>query len=205
MAVQDVKLGDIPVKVARLSFSGELAYEVWCPSHYGYAMWDQLYQAGQDFNITPYGTEALGTLRIEKGHISGPELDGRTTVDDLDLGWAWGKKDFVGKPLAGRDGMVDEDRLKLVGLVSKEEKAIRPGSQIVLSNAETTLGVSQGHVTSTTYSPALGKYIALALVKNGRNKIGETVYATYPLKNESQAVEIVKPHFFDPDGSRMHV
>ncbi|NVJ93560.1 MAG: sarcosine oxidase subunit alpha family protein [Methylocystaceae bacterium] len=205
MAVQDAKLGDIPVKVARLSFSGELAYEVWCPSHYGYAMWDQLYQAGQDFNITPYGTEALGTLRIEKGHISGPELDGRTTVDDLDLGWAWGKKDFVGKPLAGRDGMVDEDRLKLVGLVSKEEKAIRPGSQIVLSNAETTLGVSQGHVTSTTYSPALGKYIALALVKNGRNKIGETVYATYPLKNESQAVEIVKPHFFDPDGSRMHV
>lgn len=202
MAVQDALLDTIPVKIARLSFSGELAYEVWCPSHYGLAMWEKLFDAGKEFNLTPYGTEALGTLRIEKGHISGPELDGRTSLDDLGLSWAFGKKDFIGKPLSQREGLIAADRPKLVGLISKPGRVIRPGSQIVRSDAPTQ---SIGHVTSTTYSPALQDYIALALIQNGRDMIGDTVIATYPLKNEQQEVEIVQPHFFDPDGSRMHV
>ncbi|WP_417796140.1 sarcosine oxidase subunit alpha family protein [Terasakiella pusilla] len=202
MAVMDGFMDTIPVKIARLSFSGELAYEVWCPSHYGLAMWEKLFDAGKEFNLTPYGTEALGTLRIEKGHVSGPELDGRTSLDDLGLSWAFGKKDFVGKPLSQREGLMASDRAKLVGLMSKPGQAIRPGSQIVTQDDQTR---SIGHVTSTTYSPALQNYIALALIQNGRDKIGDTVIATYPLKNEQQDVEIVHPHFFDPDGSRMHV
>lgn len=201
MGVRDGVLASIPVKVARLSFSGELAYEVWCPSHYGFAMWDQIYKAGEEYDMTPYGTEALGTLRIEKGHVSGPELDGRTTVDDLDLSWAWGKKDFVGKVLAGRDGLRAEDRAQLVGLVSLEGQAIKPGSHLIAAPGAPSLG----HVTSTTFSPVLGKYIALALVKGGRDLVGEKRIASYPLQEIAQEVEIVKPHFFDPDGSRMHV
>ena len=103
--------------VARLSFSGERAYEVYCGSDYALAVWERLLEAGKDFEVVPYGLEALGTLRIEKGHVTGAELDGRTTVHDVGLEKMFSmKKDFVGKPLALRPALTDPGRKQLVGL-----------------------------------------------------------------------------------------
>tara|TARA_R110002096_G_scaffold257381_1_gene450810 strand:+ start:138584 stop:141553 length:2970 start_codon:yes stop_codon:yes gene_type:complete len=199
MGVTDGSIGDIPVKVARLSFSGERAYEVYTPTHFGTSIWEAIIKAGEPFDITPYGTEALGTLRIEKGHISGPELDGRTTMADVGLGkMASSKKQYVGSVLKERGGLVDQDRQTMVGLISHEHKPLLAGSH-VLNGAENV-----GHVTSTTYSPALGKYIALALIKQGNAKIGKTLCATFPLKNERNSVLVVEPHFYDKEGERLY-
>ena len=206
MAVRTAMLGGIPVLVARLSFSGELAYEVMMGANYGAAAWQKLLEAGKPWNIAAYGVEALGTLRIEKGHVAGPELDGRTTANDLGLGgMASRKKHYIGSSMMDRPGLVDDKRLQLVGLVSLDNESIANGSHVVAGATLESAGKSLGHVSSTTYSPALEKFIALALVEQGRERIGEKLYATFPLKDTHLPVELVSPHFFDPDGSRMHV
>ena len=116
------------------------------------AIWQAIMDAGKEFDITPYGTEALGTLRIEKGHISGPELDGRTTMADVGLGkMASRKKAYVGSVLKEREGLIDITRKTMVGLVSSDEKLIKAGSH-VLNQSQNI-----GHVTSTTYSPGTGQ------------------------------------------------
>ncbi|ANU06433.1 sarcosine oxidase subunit alpha family protein [Paraurantiacibacter namhicola] len=202
MAVGKGRIGDCDVMVARLSFSGELAYEVYCGSGDGTRVWEAIMAAGEEFSITPYGTEALGTLRIEKGHISGPELDGRTTLDDIGLGkMASRTKAYVGSVLLDREGLTAEDRLQLVGLVSTGRKALRAGAQIVDPAAP---GNALGHVSSTTFSPALDEFIALALVSGGRARIGEEMLARFPLADQSDPVRLVDPVFFDPQGERMH-
>ena len=206
MGVRKGSCGGVPVRVARLSFSGELAYEVYAGAHHGLFVWEKLMAAGRRWSIIPYGMEALGALRIEKGHVAGSELDGRTTVDDLALrGMVSTKKDFIGKALMERPDLTDPNRERLVGLVSLDDKPIRNGSHVVAGEKAYDPGKSQGHVTANTYSPALGKYIALALVERGPERIGERLYATFPLKNLHVPVEIVSHHFYDPDGSRMHV
>ncbi|WP_343562595.1 sarcosine oxidase subunit alpha family protein [Kiloniella sp. b19] len=202
MGVAQARIGEIPVWIARLSFSGELAYEVYAEANYGAAVWEGLMQAGEEFDILPYGLEALGTLRIEKGHIAGPELDGTTTVQDVGLSaMASGKKDYIGSVLRNRETMTGNDREQLVGLVAQEKRALKVGAHLL--SRET--GQSIGHVTSVTYSPALEEYIALALVENGKALIGETLRSAYPLKDDAQAVKLVSPHFYDPEGGRMHV
>jgi len=206
MGVRKGSLDGMPVLVARLSFSGELAYEVYCGAHHGEAVWTRLLEAGKPFGMIPYGVEALGTLRIEKGHVAGPELDGRTTAEDLGLGgMVSSKKTFIGSSMLDREGLTDPQRMKLVGLVSADGGKIRPGAHLVAAGDKTQPPKSLGHVTSTTYSPALEKYIALGLLEDGPQRIGEKLVATYPLKNIDVAVEVVSSHFFDPDGSRMHV
>ena len=132
MGVRAGRLAGIPVLVARLSFSGERAYEVYCGSDYALAVWERLLEAGKDFEVVPYGLEALGTLRIEKGHVTGAELDGRTTVHDVGLEKMFSmKKDFVGKPLALRPALTDSGRKQLVGLKSLDGKAVLNGAHLV--------------------------------------------------------------------------
>lgn len=195
-----------PVMICRLSFSGELAYEVYSGAGHGQMVWDALMDAGRPFNITPYGLEALGTLRIEKGHVTGAEIDGRTTAHDLHLDWMLSKKKpFIGKAMMNRPGLTDENRLTLVGILSANGKPIPGGSHIVDEDELTEPAQSLGHVTATCYSPALERYIALALVANGKSRIGTKAFATAPLTGQHVQVEIVSHHMFDPEGRRMHV
>ena len=201
MAVGHGRIGAIDVTIARLSFSGELAYEVFTSSRHGTAVWEALMQAGRDFGIMPYGTEALGTLRIEKGHVTASEIDGRTTADDLGLGVMCSKKKpFIGSAMLGREGLTDPQRLQLVGLVSKENRALKVGAHLTAKDD----AASAGHISATTYSPALKTYIALGLLAGGRERHGEAVAARFPLRGDTHAAEVVDPIFYDPDGSRMH-
>jgi sarcosine oxidase subunit alpha len=204
MGVRRGQVGDAPVLVARLSFSGELAYEVHCGARDGLAVWEAIYAAGQPFGLIPYGTEALGTLRIEKGHVSGPEIDGRTTLADLGLArMASSKKAFVGKALMDRPAMIAADRKSMVGLKTLDDRPLRTGAHVI-SERMPDGAASLGHVTSPTYSPALGSHIALALVAGG-GRTGERLTVVDPIRGgDPIAVEVVSPHFFDPEGERLH-
>ena len=205
MGVRFGSVNDVPVMVARLSFSGELAYEVYAPSDHGLAVWQAIWDVGQEMDIIAYGTEALGTLRIEKGHVAGPELNGRTTLDDLGLGRMASKiKPYVGSVMKDRDGLTGDGRLQLVGVVSTNRTALKAGSHLVAGADPKSPGDSQGHVTSTTYSPAIDAYVALALLKDGRARHGEELYATFPLRDLHMRVKVVDPVFFDRDGSRLN-
>lgn len=205
MGVRRGHLAGIPVLVARLSFSGERAYEVYCGADHALAMWERMMNAGAPFDVVPYGLEALGTLRIEKGHVTGAEMTGRTTVHDLGLEKMFSKKkDFVGKPLALRPALTDPGRKQLVGVKSLDGNPVRAGAHLVAGAEAKEPGPSEGHVTAMCYSPALEGYIALALLKGGRSRYGENLYAADPLRGSHGPVAIVDPCFFDPEGSRMH-
>ncbi|MFC6489086.1 glycine cleavage T C-terminal barrel domain-containing protein, partial [Nitratireductor sp. GCM10026969] len=200
--------GDIdgaPVMICRLSFSGELAYEVYCGAGHGRHVWEALWQAGEPYGIVPYGMEALGTLRIEKGHVTGAEIDGRTTARDLYLDWVLSKKKpFIGSALMDREGLIDKNRLRLVGLLSLDGQPLDGGAHIVESGGLETPGRSIGHVTAACYSPALSKYIGLALVKGGKARHGSRAFVSDPLRKRFGPVEIASHHFFDPEGRRLH-
>ena len=132
MGIVHGTIADLPVMICRLSFSGELAYEVYSGAGHGQRVWDAMMDAGKPFNITPYGLEALGTLRIEKGHVTGAEIDGRTTAHDLHLEWMLSKKKpFIGQAMMNRPGLTDENRLSLVGILLLSGKPISGGSHIV--------------------------------------------------------------------------
>jgi len=207
MGVCEGRIAGVPVRIFRISFSGELAYEVNTPADHGRAVWEALLAAGAGDGIIPYGTEAMGVLRIEKGHIAGPELDGRTTADDLGLGRMVSAKkpDFIGKHLRLRPGLTDAARLRLVGLEPVDGTSkLRSGAQIVAEPAPTLPTKSLGHITSGSTSPALGHPIALALVSGGPSRKGETLYASYPLDGTVVAVRVVDPVFVDPEGKRLH-
>ncbi|MDD9910514.1 MAG: sarcosine oxidase subunit alpha family protein [Ahrensia sp.] len=204
MGVRELKLGGIDVLIARLSFSGELAYELYCGAHCGQGLWDALMEAGRPHRITPYGLEALSTLRIEKGHVAGPELNGRTTPHDLGLsGMVSTKKNFIGKALLQREALQSEDRLQLVAIKSVDGQRIRGGSHLVAGNRDEP-GISQGHTTSTCFSPELNCYVSLALLERGKIRHGEKMFATNPVRSAHVAVEVVSPHMVDPKGERMH-
>ena len=158
--------------------------------------------------LIPYGTEALGVMRIEKGHVAGNELDGRSTATDMGLGKMMSsKKPFIGQTLSGREGMVDGDRPTLVGVkLSQETGRLRGGAHLVLDENNATTEDSLGWVTSVADSPVLGCWIGLAYLKGGLSEHeGKTLSAVYPLRDEAVDVEICSPHFFDPKGERLHV
>ena len=205
MGVTEGYAGDIPVRIFRISFSGELAYEINTPADYGEALWQACVDAGRDFDLVLYGTEALGALRIEKGHVAGPELDGRTTLDDLGLErMASTKKPYVGSVLKRRDGLVEPSRPRLVGLIP-EDRSVRLRAGSILCDADRPPeGHGQGHITSVTYSPALGHWIGLGLLSGGPERHGEVVNAVNALKDETIPVRVASPHFFDPKGERMY-
>ena len=203
MGVGEAIAGDIPVTVARLSFSGELAFEMFCPADRGLALWEKVIAAGAPHGLVPYGTEALGTLRIEKGHVAGGELDGRVSAHDLGLSGLLSKrKAFVGSALAHRLGLMAEDRFELVGLLSVTGEPLSPGAHLVAGLARDP-GSSEGYVTSATYSPALDREIALALLRGGGRRHGSRLFAADPVHDSHVAVKCVRPHFVDPSGSRM--
>ena len=205
MGVRAGNMGSVPVRVHRVSFSGELAYEVFCRSGHGEAMSDWLVEYGKRHGLVLYGVEALGALRIEKGHVAGGEIDGRTTLEDLRLEKMASKtKDYVGSVLRNRPEMQSKDRPSFVGLKPVDRKSrIRPGS-LLMPHDGPHEGFGVGHVSSTTYSPALGHSIALGLVRGGAAMEGKIVDAVYPLKGDVVPVEIVSPHFFDAKGERQN-
>jgi methylglutamate dehydrogenase subunit C len=194
-----------PVMVCRLSFSGELAYEVYCGSGHGTHVWEAMMAAGEPFGIVPYGLEALGTLRIEKGHVTGSEIDGRTTARDLYLDWMLSKKKpFIGSAMMDREGLIAPNRVKLVGVVALDNRALAGGAHLVERMDPQAPRDSIGHVTATCFSPALGRYVGLALVEGGKARHGTRAFVSDPLRKRFGPVEIVSHHMFDPDGSRLH-
>ena len=206
MGVAEARIAGCPVLLLRISFSGELAYEIHTPSGHGIRVWQALMAAGEGEAIGPYGTEAMGMLRLEKGHVAGAELDGRTTPADLGLErLASRKKDYVGRAALERSALLDPDRLRLVGLVPEDGRSpICAGAQVVEDPAAPAPAPSLGHVTSADLSPMLDKPIALALVSGGPERKGQRLHAAYPLKGESVAVIVTDPVFFDPEGRRLH-
>ena len=198
-------IAGIPARVFRISFSGELSYEINVPADYGRAMWERLMAAGEAFGITPYGTEAMGVLRIEKGHVAAMELDGRTTPDDLGLGqFVNTAKDCIGLRSLRRTALAAAGRKQLVGLIPLDgTTAIPRGAQLVVDAAAQLPTPILGHVTSNCHSPALGKPIALALLANGRALMGQSLHATSPLTGVTVPVTVTNNVFFDPEGARV--
>ncbi|RUW76221.1 glycine cleavage T C-terminal barrel domain-containing protein, partial [Mesorhizobium sp. M1E.F.Ca.ET.063.01.1.1] len=205
MGIVRGEIAGVPVMICRLSFSGEMAFEVYSGAGYGTRVWEALIEAGKPFGLVTYGLEALGTMRIEKGHVTGAEIDGRTTARDLHLDWMLSKKKpFIGSAMMDREGLISPERLQLVGLISLDNRPFNGGAHIVEELDEENPHDSIGHITACCYSPALGKYIALALVKDGKARHGTRAFVSDPLRSRFGPIEIVSNHFYDPDGSRMH-
>jgi sarcosine oxidase subunit alpha len=203
MAVGECNMNNIPARLFRISFSGELAYEINVPADYGEQAWLELLETGKEMGVVPYGTEPLGTMRIEKGHVAGSELDGRTTALDLGLeGMANRSKHFIGKHNSQRPAMLDDGRLQVVGIKSVETgKNLRIGAHLVDDKVKLdSVSQSQGHVTATTYSPSLDCGIALGLLQDGASRHGQQIDAVSPLHDEKIRVEICHPIFIDPKG-----
>jgi sarcosine oxidase subunit alpha len=206
MAWRAGRIGGIPAQVFRISFSGELAYEVAVPADHGHGMWEMLLAAGEGLGVIPYGTEALTTLRTEKGHfVMGPEADGRATADDLGLGGMLSsKKDFIGRRSLKLPALAPKDRFNLVGLMPRDgTTAIPPGAIILDTETAAPVMDKAGHVTTAVYSANLEKPIALAMLTNGRQRMGEALWAHAPLEDRVVAVEVTQPVFIDPKGERL--
>jgi methylglutamate dehydrogenase subunit C len=198
-------LGEVPARLFRLSFSGELAYELAVPANYGDAVLRALMTAGQALDVTAYGSEALGGMRIEKGHVAGAELNGTTTAADLGLGRMMSsKKDYIGRVMAGRPGLTDPDRPALAGFKPVDPTArLRGGAHFLPLGAPARAEHDQGYMTSVAYSPTCGSWIGLGLLQRGSQRIGERVRAYDALRGEDIEVEVCHPVFVDPEGERL--
>jgi sarcosine oxidase subunit alpha len=205
MSVREGRICGVPTRLFRVSFSGELGFEVNVPAGYGRAVWEAIMAEGRAYDIAPYGTETMHVLRAEKGYIIvGQETDGTVTPDDAGLGWAVGKakKDFVGKRSLARPAMMQGDRKQMVGLLTVDAKAVlEEGAQIVADPAEPIPMTMIGHVTSAYWSTTLDRSIALALVRGGRARIGTRL--SVPMPSGPIMVEVVAPVFYDPKGERL--
>jgi sarcosine oxidase subunit alpha len=197
--------GGLRARLFRISFSGELAYEIAVPSHYGDTLMRRIMEAGAEFDITPYGTEALGVMRIEKGHAAGNELNGTTTALNLGMGrMVSKKKDSIGSTLSEREGLNTPDALNAVGVRPiNPEEMVPAGAHLMNADGPVDAAHDQGYVTSACYSPSLGHHIALAFLKNGSERMGEHMRLVSPLTKVETVVEIVSAHFIDPEGERL--
>jgi methylglutamate dehydrogenase subunit C len=206
MGCCEVQVAGVPLRILRLSFSGELAFELYVPADYGVALWEQLLTRAAPLGIRPYGLEALASLRIEKGHVAGLELDHRNTLDDLGLGkMAAPDKAFVGRELRNRPALQAPARWSLVGLECLESQGRLRGGAILFAQGEPVAGHGRGYITSVTWSDELGKFIALALYQGGLKHEGSEVVCAYPLKGEQVRARIVSPMFIDKQGARLRV
>ncbi len=208
MAWADGQIGGFDARIYRISFSGELSYEVAVPASQGRALWDRLIETGQEFGVMPYGTEALHIMRAEKGFIMiGDETDGTVIPQDLGLNWAISKKkdDYLGKRAQARSHMTDPDRWKLVGLETTDGSVLPDGAYARGSGTnENGQKTVIGRVTSTYYSPTLDKGIAMGLVLNGPDRMGEVI--NFPaLDGSATPARIVSPVFYDPEGEKQNV
>ena len=206
MGVIETKLKDgTPCRIARISFSGEMAFEVYVPSDYGPGMMDLLWGAAEPMDGCLYGLEALGALRIEKGHVTGAELDGRVTIDDAGLGkMASDKKTYIGDALRKRPALVAEDRPRLVGIFPKNrDQTFNAGA--ILCKQDAVSGFGEGWITGVTYSPVFGHWIGIGFMSGGHESwTGQTVVAADPVRQGNTEVEIVSPHMYDPSGEKMY-
>jgi sarcosine oxidase subunit alpha len=203
MALRETTVGGVNARVFRISFSGELAYEVNVPSWYGRALWDAIAVAGATHGITPYGTEAMHVLRAEKGYvIVGQETDGTVTPFDLGLDWMVSKRKwFIGARSLRRPAMLEPERRQLVGLLPVDGDTLLPEGAALpaKANAAGPTGTA-GHVTSSYRSAALGRTFALALLANGKARVGEE--AIVDVDGESLRATITPPVFYDPENQR---
>ena len=195
----------IPCRIARISFSGEMAYEVYTASDYAPDMMDILWKSAQNFKGCLYGLEALGALRIEKGHVTGAELDGRVTIDDAGLGkMASVKKSYIGSAMRSRGVLSDKGREILVGLFPKNKNEKFEAGTILCESGKVN-GFGIGRITAVTHSPALGHWIGLGFVKGGVNNWkNKEIIGSDPVRNNEVRIEVVSPHMYDPDGEKMH-
>jgi len=195
----------VAARLYRISFSGELAYEIAVPARYGAALAGALMEAGTPYGVAPYGTEALATMRIEKGHIAGNEIDGRTTATDLGLGRMMSKqKDYIGRILAGREALLDPQRQSIVGLRPIDRRRqIRAGAHILSRSGGLTSDNDQGIVTSATFSPSLQHSIGLGLLAGGLRRLGEQLRAVDLVRDSIVDIEICAPCFIDSEGVRV--
>jgi sarcosine oxidase subunit alpha len=207
MACGDISVGGVRGRLFRISFSGELAYEIAVPTRYGDALIRRLVAAGEEFDAVVYGTEALGVMRIEKGHAAGNELNGTTTALNLGMGRMVNKKkDSIGSTLSERNGLNADDALKLVGLKPVDPaNPVPAGAHLMTKGTPVDAAHDQGYVTSACFSPNLGHHIAIGYLKSGDTRLGEVVRLVSPLTEVDHDVEVVSAHFIDPEGERLRV
>ncbi|WP_417523247.1 sarcosine oxidase subunit alpha family protein [Marinovum sp.] len=197
--------GGLRARLFRISFSGELAFEIAVPTRYGDALIRRIMAAGEEFDVVPYGTEALGVMRIEKGHAAGNELNGTTTALNLGMGrMVSKKKDAIGSTLSEREGLNAEDALALVGFRPRDAtQKITAGGHLMAATGPVDAAHDQGYVTSAAYSPILESSIGLGYLKRGSERLGETLRLVSPLTGSDIEVEVVSAHFVDPEGDRL--
>ncbi|MCA3184200.1 MAG: sarcosine oxidase subunit alpha family protein [Cupriavidus sp.] len=205
MSIREGTVCGVEARVMRVSFTGELGFEVNVPADFGRAVWEALWAEGVKQQAVAYGTEAMHQLRADKGYIIvGQETDGTVTPDDLGLNWAIGKAkpDFVGKRSLVRPDMLLKNRKHLVGLLTEDPaRVLEEGAQVTLDVSPALGSPALGHVTSAYRSETAGRSIALALVSGGRARMGETLYV--PMPGGAIAVRVTEPVFFDPKGERL--
>ena len=206
MSVAEGKICGVPTRLFRVSFTGELGFEINVPADYGQAVWEAVFARAEPMGACAYGTEAMHILRAEKGYIIvGQDTDGTVTPDDAGLSWAVSKKktDFVGIRGLKRPDLVKAGRKQLVGLVTKDPKVVlEEGAQIVPDPNQPKPMTMLGHVTSSYWSENCGRSIAFALVSGGREMMGKTLYV--PLPDKTISVEVTDLVFFDKEGGRIH-
>jgi sarcosine oxidase subunit alpha len=206
MSVARGRICGVPTLLFRVSFTGELGFEINVPADFGQSVWEAVYEKGQAHGITEYGTETMHVLRAEKGYIIvGQDTDGTVTPDDAGLTWAIGKAkaDFVGKRSLERPSMKAAARKQLVGLRTKDPRTVlEEGAQIAAKSGQKPPMELIGHVTSSYASSVLGHSIALGLIAGGRARLGQTLYV--PMPNGDLEVEVTAPVFYDPSGARIN-
>ncbi len=206
MSVAEGKICGVPTRLFRMSFTGELGFEVNVPADYGQAVWEAIWARAEPMGACAYGTETMHVLRAEKGYIIvGQDTDGTLTPDDAGLSWAVSKKkpDFVGIRGLKRPDLVKDGRKQLVGLLTKDPKVVlEEGAQIVADPNQPKPMTMLGHVTSSYWSENCGRSIALAMVAGGRARLGQTLYV--PMTDRTIAVEVSDMVFFDKEGGRLH-
>jgi sarcosine oxidase, subunit alpha len=206
MSVREGKICGVPTRLFRMSFTGEMGFEINVPADYGQAVWEAIYESGKPHGLTPYGTEAMHVLRAEKGYIIvGQDTDGTVTPHDAGLSWAIGKNkpDFVGIRGLKRPDLTADDRKQLVGLKTRDPKIVlEEGAQIVADPKQAIPMTMIGHVTSSYWSQNCGRSIALALVAGGAKRMGETLYV--PMPDGVIEVEVTGTVFIDEKGERLH-
>ena len=199
-------LGGMNARLFRISFSGEHAYELAVPTDYGNLVARSVMQAGEEFGITPYGIEALSIMRIEKGHVAGGELNGTTTAGDLGLGKMMSsKKDYIGRMMAAREGLVDKNRQCVVGIKPCDvSDKIRAGSHLLKKGDVPSMAADQGYISSVAWSPMLNMWLGLALLANGRERHGEVVKIFDGVRNIHMYGVICDPMHYDRENKKLH-
>jgi sarcosine oxidase subunit alpha len=204
MSLRDGEVAGVPARVARVSFTGELAYEVNVPAWHGLGMWEAIMSAGEPLGLTPYGTESMHVLRAEKGFvIVGQDTDGTVTPQDLGMSWIvrTDDSDFVGRRSLRRADTVRPDRKQLVGLLPVESQTLLPEGSLIVAEGTGRIPMPMiGHVTSSYRSATLGRTFSLAMLAGGRERIGSTVFA--PQIDGTIEAVVTESVFWDPEGAR---